>query len=54
MWSVWVATVVNSIEMECSNNEREDGSTNDQEYISTNEQEDSSTNDEGSVTGWEI
>lgn len=51
MLSVFVATVVNSIERQCSYNKREYSSTNEQEDSSTNEQEDSSTNEEGSVTG---
>uniref|UniRef100_A0A8W8L4L3 Uncharacterized protein n=1 Tax=Magallana gigas TaxID=29159 RepID=A0A8W8L4L3_MAGGI len=51
--SVFVATVVNSIERQRSYNKREYSSTNEQEDSSTNEQEDSSTNEEGSVTGQE-
>lgn len=43
MWSVCVVTVVNSIKRQYSNNELEDGYTN--------EQEESSSNEEGPVTG---
>lgn len=50
MWSVCVVTVVNSIERQCSTNERENGSTIEQEDSSTNEQKDSSTNEEAFVT----